>query len=223
MFATAALLIYRVRGDQDAMQYAGLGAAIMGMWSAQGTSSSSLMARERWNGTLELLVASPTPLARILTPASLALSTIGLYCVAVTLLWERFAFGLTLHVASWPLFVLAVLACAGSLSLFGYFLSVAAVRYRTSWVIGAALEYPGWLVGGFLVPVASLPARLRPLSWISPVTWAMAAVRDAAAGRPLWAHLGLCALVALSYAAVAAVATRIAVDSARRHASLALT
>jgi ABC-2 type transport system permease protein len=223
MFATAALLIYRVKDDPAAMQYAGLGAAIMGMWTCQGVVASSLLTRERWAGTLELLVAAPVPLSRVLVPTTLALSTIGFYCVVATIAWERWVFDLPLAVASWPLFVLSVLAAGLTLALFGFFLSVTAVRYRTSWSLGASLEYPGWLLCGFLVPVGLLPAWLHPLSWSIPTTWAMAAVRDAATGASPWADLGRCALVGLGYAVLAAYLGRRLVDSARRHATLALT
>ena len=48
--------------------YASLGAAVMGIWSATSTSAGAAMQRERWHGTLELLVASPTPFAVVLLP-----------------------------------------------------------------------------------------------------------------------------------------------------------
>jgi ABC-2 type transport system permease protein len=223
MFASAALLIYRLSGDADAMQYAGLGAAIMGMWTCQGVIASSLLTRERWAGTLELLVAAPTPLSRVLVPITMALSTIGLYCVVATILWERWVFGLELEIRSWPLFVVSVLMAAATLALFGFFLSVTAVRYRTSWSLGAALEYPGWLLCGFLIPVALLPTWIQPLSWAIPTTWATSGVRQAAAGGSPWGDLTVCALIGLGYAVLASYLGRRLVDSARRHATLALT
>ena len=83
------------------------------------------------------------------------MSTIGLYTVVATILWERWVFGLELRIESWPLFVASVLAAALTLAQFGFFLAVTAVRYRTSWSLGAALEYPGWLLCGFVVPIAA--------------------------------------------------------------------
>lgn len=223
MFATAALLVYRIKGDPETMQYAGLGAAIMGMWTCQGVIASNLLTRERWAGTLELLVAAPIPLSRVLVPITMALSTIGLYCVVATMLWERYVFDLRLEIANWPLFVLCVLMAALTLALFGFFLSVTAVRYRASWSLGAALEYPGWLLCGFLVPIEMLPGFLHPISWSIPTTWAMAAVRDAANGVSPWGNLALCGAIGLVYATAAAYFGRLLVDSARRHATLALT
>lgn len=223
MFATAALLVYKIQDDPQAMQYAGLGAAIMGMWTCQGVIASSLLTRERWAGTLELLVAAPVPLTRVLVPITMALSTIGLYCVVATMLWERWVFDLPLQVENWPLFLLSVLVSALTLALFGFFLSVTVVRYRTSWALGAALEYPGWLLCGFLVPVSLLPVWVHPISWAIPTTWAMEAVRESASGGSPWGELGVCLLVGTAYAGLAAYLGRRLVDSARRHATLALT
>jgi ABC-2 type transport system permease protein len=223
MFATAALLVYSVNGDPDAMQYAGLGAAIMGMWTAQGVVASTLLTRERWAGTLELLVAAPTPFSRILVPITMAMSTIGLYCVVATILWERWVFDLRLEIESWPLFVLSVLVAGVTLAQVGFFLSVTAVRYRTSWALGAALEYPGWLLCGFLIPVGLLPVWIQPLSWAIPTTWAMDAIRSAANGGSPWGSLAVCAAIGAVYALLGAYLGRRLVDSARRNASLALT
>lgn len=223
MFATAALLVYRIDGDPAAMQYAGLGAAIMGMWTCQGVVASSLLTRERWAGTLELLVAAPTPLSRILVPITLAMSTIGLYCVVATILWERWVFGIRLEIDSWFLFVLSVLMAAVTLATVGFFLSVTAVRYRTSWALGAALEYPGWILCGFLIPVALLPVWVQPLSWAIPTTWAMAAIRASATGQSPWLDLAICAATGAAYAVAAEYLGRRLVESARRHATLALT
>ena len=223
MFATATLLVYQVRNDPEAMQYAGLGVAIMGMWTCQGVIASSLLTRERWAGTLELVVAAPTPLGRVLVPTTLALSTIGLYTVVAAMLWERFVFDLTLQIESWPLFCASVLVAAITLAQFGYFLSVTAVRYRASWSLGAALEYPGWLLCGFVVPVASLPEWLQPVSWAIPTTWAMKAVRESAQGESPWVSLGVCVAIGAGFAVLASVLGRAMVDSARRNATLALT
>lgn len=223
MFATAALLVYRINGDEDALRYAGLGAAIMGMWTCQGVVAASMMERERWSGTLELLVATPTPLPRVLVPNTLAMSTIGLYCVVATIVFERLAFGIRLDVESWPLFVMSVLMAAVTLALVGYLISVTAVRYRTSWALGAALEYPGWILCGFLIPLDVLPGWTHPLSWAIPTTWSMEAIRDAADGGSPWGALGLSVLTATAYGLLATYLGRRLVDSARRNASLALT
>lgn len=223
MFATAALLVYRVNGDPEAMLYAGIGAAAMGIWTSQTVSASTLVQRERWAGTLELVVAAPTPFSLVLLPITFAMATIGLYSVVATVLWDWWVFDVPLRVENWPLFCLAILMATVTIALFGFLLSVTAVRYRTSWALGAALEYPGWLLCGFVIPLDLLPDALRPLSWALAPTWAVEAMRAAAAGRSPWADLATCAAVGLVYAALAGWLGVRLIDAARRDATLALT
>lgn len=223
MFATATLLVYRLNGDADALAYAGLGAAVMGIWTSVTVSASSLLNRERWSGTLELLIAAPTPFSLVLIPITTAMATVGLYSVVAIIVWNRLVFDVRLQIESWPLFVLGVLMATLTIALFGFLLSVVAIRYRTSWALGAALEYPGWLLCGFVVPLGLLPDALRPLSYALAPTWAVAAMRSAASGGSPWGELGICLALGLGYAALAAYLGVRLVDSARRNASLALT
>ena len=223
MFATAALLVYQVGGDADATLYAALGAAAMGIWTAMMVPASSLLNRERWQGTLELVVAAPTRFSLVIVPITMAMATVGLYAVVATILWNRWVFDIELRIASWPLFVLSVLAAALSIALVGFLLAVTAVRYRTSWALGAALEYPGWLLCGFLVPLDLLPGVLRPVSAALPTTWAVEGMRSAAAGGAPWGDLAVCLVLGAAYAALATWLGARLVDSARRNATLALT
>ena len=74
-FATTALLMYRQSGSPQALVYAALGAAVMGTWSAMATSASGALQSQRWQGTLELLVSSPTRMALAILPITAALAT----------------------------------------------------------------------------------------------------------------------------------------------------
>lgn len=223
MFATAALLVYQVNDDPAAMLYAGLGAAAMGIWTAMMVPASSLLNRERWQGTLELVVAAPTRFSLVILPITLAMATIGLYSVVATIVWDRYVFGIDLQVESWPFFLAGVLLSALTIAEIGFLLAVTAVRYRTSWALGAALEYPGWLLCGFVIPLELLPDVLRPFSYALPTTWAVEAMRVAAVGGAPWRELGLCLAVGTAYAVLAAVLGVRLIDSARRNATLALT
>jgi ABC-2 type transport system permease protein len=223
MFATAAMLVYQVGGDPEAILYAAIGAAAMGIWTSQTVSASTLVQRERWAGTLELVVAAPTRFSLVLLPITFAMATIGLYSVVATILWNWWLFDVRLQVENWPLFVLSILMATVTIALFGFLLSVTAVRYRTSWALGAALEYPGWLLCGFVVPLDLLPDAVLPLSWILAPTWAVEGMRASAAGESPWLDLAICGLVGLGYAALAAWLGVRLIDSARRDATLALT
>ena len=86
------------------------------------------------------------------------MASLGLYSLVATLLWGWLLFGITVPVASPLLFVLSIVVSIFSIALLGFLLSVAVVRYRTAWAMGNLLEYPGWLLCGFLVPLTLFPA-----------------------------------------------------------------
>ena len=181
-FATVAFFMYRA-GSPDALFYASLGASVMGIWGATSTAAGAALQRERWHGTLELLVAAPAPFALVLLPVTIAMATIGLYSMVSTLLWGRLLFGIHVHVEHWLLFCLSVPATVIAIGMLGFLLAVAFVRYRTAWALGNLLEYPVWLVCGFLVPLSLFPAWVRPISWALAPTWGMQAIRESATGR----------------------------------------
>ena len=222
-FATTAFLVYRQSEDPGALVYAGLGSAVMGIWSVIATTASSLLQRERWHGTLELLVASPTRFALVLVPITTAMATLGLYSLVATLVWGRLLFGIKVPVADPLLFVLSIMASIFSISLIGFLLSVAVVRSRTAWAMGNLLEYPGWLVCGFLVPLTVFPDWVGWIAYALPPTWGMEAIRSSAAGGSPWLDVLMCLGLGLLYGLAGALLSERVLDSARRKATLSLT
>ena len=222
-FATAAFLLYRASGQAQAALYAGLGASVMGTWSAIATTASNVLQRERSQGTLELIVSTPTSFVLTLLPTTVAMATLGGYSLIATLLWGRFVFDIPLHVGDPAAFVLCTAVAVASVAMVGFLLSVAVVRYRTAWALGNLLEYPGWLVCGFLIPVNVLPWWVGWISAVLPPTWGMRAIRDVAVGAAPWADLGRCAGVAAGYAALGSLLSITVLRSARRHATLSLS
>jgi ABC-2 type transport system permease protein len=222
-FATTAFLVYRQSHDPHVMVYAGLGASVMGIWSVIATTASGVLQRERWHGTLELLVASPTPFALVLVPITTAMASLGVYSLVSTLLWGWLLFGITVPVANPLVFALAVIASILSIALIGFLLSVSVVRYRTAWALGNVLEYPGWLLCGFLVPLTLFPTWVTWIAYALPPTWGMEAIRDAAAGRSAWLDVVVCLALGGVYGLVGALLSETVLRSARRNATLALT
>lgn len=222
-FATTAFLVYRQNGDPASLVYAGLGASVMGTWSTIATTASGALQRERWFGTLELLVSSPTRFALVLVPVTTAMATLGLYSFAATLVWGRVLFGITVPIGSPVLFGVSMVVSILAIAMFGFLLSVSVVRYRTAWALGNVLEYPGWLLCGFLVPLSLFPTWVTWVSWALPPTWGMAAMREASAGGSPWGDLVVCLLLGGAYAVIGALLSETVLRSARRHATLALT
>jgi ABC-2 type transport system permease protein len=221
-FATVAFFMFR-SGRSSALGPVALGAAVMGVWTATSVSASSALQRERRLGTLELLVASPTNLALVLLPVTLATSTIGLYCIAATLLWARFLFGIHVPVAHPLPFALGILGVVLTIGSLGFLMAVAFVRSRRAWAIGAVTEYPIWLVCGFLVPISLLPGWVRPISWALGPTWGMRAIHAGAFGGDGMWDVAMCLGLAVVYVGLGIAVLGTVLDSARKRATLSLT
>ena len=222
-FATVAFLMYRISSDDRTLLYAAVGASVMGVWSSVSTSGSGVVQRERWQGTLELLVAAPVPMPLVLLPITVAMATIGLASMVVTLLWGRFLFGIEVSVAYPLLFLLSLPVTVVSVGAVGFLLSVTVVRYRSAWALGSSLELPVWLVCGFLVPIGILPDWVRPLSWLLAPTWGVQAIRESALGGNPLPELGLCLLIGAGYLGLGVLAAESVLRSARQNATLALS
>jgi len=221
-FATVAFFMFRTGLGSQALGPVGLAAAVMGIWTATSVPASSALQRERWAGTLELLVVAPSNFALILLPITLAASTIGLYCVAGTLLWARVLFGIHIVIAHPLFFALGLFATVVTIGSLGFLMAVSFVRSRRGWALGALLEYPIWIVCGFLVPVSILPGWVRPISWALGPTWGMRAVREAAYGGSPLVPLVVCLALAATYLALGVLVLRFVLNSARRSATLSL-
>lgn len=222
-FATVAFFMFRAGGDPDALVYAALGAAVMGIWTATSVSAGSAVQRERWHGTLELLVAAPAHFSLVLLPLAFATSAIGVYCMTTTLLFGRFVFGIHLTLEHPLLMAAAIPATILSIGALGFLLATCFARYRAAWALGAMMEYPIWLLCGFLVPLSLLPGWSHPISWALAPTWGMRAIRESSTGGTPLPDIGMCFLLGSIYVALGILVTESVLRSARRSASLSLT
>jgi ABC-2 type transport system permease protein len=222
-FATTAFFVFQAGHGPRTLIYAALGAAVMGMWSSVSTSAGSAMQRERWWGTLELLVCAPRHFSLVLFPSTLGLATVGIYNLAATLLWGRFAFGIHVPIAHWLLFCLSVGGTVLAFGGLGLLFAVSFVRFRAAWVLGNFFEYPVWLICGLLVPLALLPAWVRPISWVLAPTWGMNAIRQSALGGSPVNDLLICLGLGLAYVLVAVLVTDRVLGDARARGTLSLT
>ena len=102
----------------------------------------------------------------------------------------------------------------------GFLLSVACVRYRTAWALGNALEYPVWLICGFLVPLALLPSWVGPISWVLAPTFGVRAIREAALGGTPVGDLLACAGLGVAYFSIGIALAEHVLRMARKTAAL---
>jgi ABC-2 type transport system permease protein len=223
IFATIAFYMFKSGGRSGTLLYTALGAGMMGVWSTTLFASGGMIQWQRWQGTLELGVAAPPPMALIYLPFSLANAVTGAYALAATLIWGRIVFGVPLDLAHPWLFPVTIAATVVALGLMGLVLASTFVLYRNANAMSNLLEYPVWIASGLIFSTAILPVWTRPISWILPTYWGVLALRRAALGGEVWGPLGMVVLLGAVSLAISMVTFRVFEHLARERATLSLT
>jgi ABC-type polysaccharide/polyol phosphate export permease len=223
LVATVAYYMYKAGNQPGSLLYVSLGAAVYGIWSSTLFGSGGAIQWQRWQGTLEVLVAAPTPFVLVMAPLTLATSVIGIYSLVSTLVWGRLVFGIPFDVVHWPAFVVAVPATILGLGLLGFLFASTFVLYRHANALSNMLEWPVLLVSGMLVPLSLLPGWAGPIAWLLAPTWGVQAIREAALGGTPWPDIAMTVGLGLVYLGIGAVCLRHFETAARRHATLSLT
>ncbi len=131
---------------------------------------------EKTTGTLERISATPLTAAEIVTGYCVAFSIVGMAQAGILLSVGILAFGITVagHIAL-AFLVIALLAVA--CQAMGILLSSLASRELQAIQIFPLVAIPGFLLGGVFWPVEAIPAWLRPVSGLLPITYAVDACR----------------------------------------------
>jgi ABC-type polysaccharide/polyol phosphate export permease len=223
LYASIAYYLLGGKNDPNLLLSASLGASVMLMWSLVVVSSSGALEQQRWQGTLELVVAAPTPLTAVIGPICVAGALVGAYAIGATLLWGVLFFDVPVSIEQPLAFALAIPACALAVGMLGLIMAATFVLYRASFHLGIATQYPVWIVTGLLVPLSFLPDFVRPISWLLAPTWGFRAIKEAALGGSPWPDMGMCLVLSAVYLAIGGTCLVAFEYVARARGSLRLT
>lgn len=225
IIAVLALWMLRGQGENYAV-YVIVGSGMTGLWSSLLFVSGNSITVERWTGTLESLVGTPTPIQVVVFGKSMAnvfqslMSMIGSY-ILVSLM-----FGFPIQILEPGFFVVAAVFTIISFVFFGLIMaSVFVVNPDVQrWQNG--LEFPIYILGGFLFPIALLPGWTTPLSYLLAPYWAAQALHGAAAGTlnlgGLAEAVGMMALFSVIYLALSGKLFKVMLRKARVDATLGM-
>ena len=223
LYASIAFYLLDAKNDPRLLLSASLGAFVMLMWSMVVIASSGALEQQRWQGTLELVVAAPTPLTAVIGPICVAGAMVGAYAIGATLAWGALLFDVPVHVRHPLAFALAIPACCLAVGLLGLIMASTFVLYRAAFHLGIATQYPVWIVTGLLVPLSFLPSFVRPISWLLAPTWGFRGLQEAALGGTPWPDMGMCLVLSAVYLAIGGTCLVAFEYVARARGSLRLT
>ena len=181
LIALLGLWMLRDRGADGAM-FVVVGSGLTGLWSSLLFISGNSINIERWIGTLESLVGLPTPFEVIVVGKNLGNVVQSLVAMVFGYLIAALLFGYSLTIQQPLLFAVSVLFTIIGFVCFG--LIIAPVFVMNPAVQGwqNAMEFPVYVLCGFLFPIALLPGWTTPISYLLPPYWAAVALHGTSTG-----------------------------------------
>lgn len=166
----------------DAAMFVVVGSGLTGLWSSLLFISGGSINSERWSGTLESLVAIPTPFEVVVFGKNLANVCQSLLSMVVGYLIAAFAFGYSLNIQQPLLFFASLVLAVIAFISFGLIIAPIFVMNPGVRAWQNAMEFPVYVFCGFLFPIALLPGWTTPISWLLPPYWAAVALHGTSTG-----------------------------------------
>ena len=162
-----------------------VGSGMTGLWSGLLFMCGNSITWERWSGTLETLVGVPTPLDAIVIGKNLANVSQSLASMIVSYLLALVIFGYSLTIAQPLLFAISLVLTVVAFISFGLIIAPIFVMNPSVQQWQNGLEFPVYVLCGFLFPITMLPGWTTPISYLLPPYWAAAALHGTStAGIP---------------------------------------
>jgi ABC-2 type transport system permease protein len=216
MFSVIFQLIFHHAGRQDLTGYAAIAPVFIALWWMALFNSGWTITIERWNGTIELLVAAPSSFAAVIFGRITATTLAGIVSFGETWLIARL-FGTTVTIEHPWAFVATIVVTLAAMAGTAVAMASLFVLARNAVTFSNSASFPFYVLGGILVPVSLLPHWIRPVSSIVFLSWSADLLRAALRPTPMHhfafrlgmvALLGACGLAVGVYA-MSVILTRV--------------
>ncbi|MEV1333851.1 ABC transporter permease [Micromonospora costi] len=181
------------------------------------------VSNERRFGTLGHVLLSPRSRTAIFLGRALPYALNGLLIAVSTLTVSSLLLGLRIPVSALPGLLLMLAAAALACGFFGLTLGAIGLRFRDVWLVSNVAVALLLLLTGVNVPAAGLPAGMRAVGGVLPITHAAEGARRLVAGDGFGAAAPALAAelaVGLGYAILAAALLKLFETESRRKATL---
>jgi ABC-2 type transport system permease protein len=225
IFTAVALIFFRNTSGSLAL-YAVLGGGMMGMWGNTLYGAGFALSFDRWNGTLEYVLATPSRMVWIVAGRSASAAILGLVNALAVLIVAVVGFKAQLGIVDPITFLLALVLTLASLSALGVLFCSSFLLTRSASVLTNGLEMPIYVASGSMFPIALLPFWSHPLSLSLGPTWGIDALRHAAdvtyigMGFGFWTDILVLIASTVTYLAIGFWLFIIVENKVRRDASL---
>lgn len=160
-----------------------VGSGMTGLWSSLLFISGNSINNERWSGTLETLVGVPTPFSVIVLGKNLANVLQSLISMIVSYLLAVVIFGYSIQITQPLAFILSLFLTVIAFICFGLIIAPIFVMNPGVQNFQNAMEFPVYILSGFLFPISMLPGWTIPISYLLPPYWAARVLHGTSSGN----------------------------------------
>lgn len=177
-------MVLRHGGRADLSAYAVIAPFFMSLWWFASSNGGWVITNERWEGTVDYLVAAPVGFASVVLGRIATLMVPGL--VSFVEVWLiGLALGIDMNIHHPAVFAATLLLTTFAMTTTALFLANLFVLARSAATFSNSMSYPFYVLGGILVPVSLLPGWLQPFSKVIFLSWAARSLRDSLAAPPV--------------------------------------
>jgi ABC-2 type transport system permease protein len=199
-----------------------VGVLLMALWGATIWTAGNILRRELLQGTLAVNFTGVRPPQLLLLGKCLGAASRVTAVIVVTTMVISAVLRAPLPLRNPFWLVLGLLVAVVSATALGMLMSCLFVLSRHGHHLSSMMMYPVYLLGGLLIPVATLPAWLRWMSSLVSLRWAGTFLADAARGTVNLAALSTTLALTAAYFLAAVAAFARVTDRARRRGTLDL-
>ena len=187
VFSTVGYLLARLAGKPiPDLVHVIIGGGIMGMWSSIVFTSFFDISNDRREGTLELIVGSPTSITTVLAVRTFANVLTGMVSMLLSFFVAMVFFQLSVPLRNIPYILISLVILCFGFWCIGVFLAHFRVASRVTGMFINYLELPVAILAAFMFPIEYLPRWIVWLSNSIPLRWGVTSLNGSfQAGRPL--------------------------------------
>lgn len=175
-------MMYSNSGIENYINNVILGSGLCSLWSAICFSSAGDIERERYMGTLENIFCCPSKFTTIMFGKILANTFLGLTGMILSIAFTKIFFNKGLVIANPAEFTMSFILMLFSFVCVSLLICPIFTLSKNARALMNCLEYPIFIIGGFVFPVSMLPAIIKPISYIFSPMWAIEILKESAAG-----------------------------------------
>ena len=185
LFTVIFMLVFRHAGRADLTAYAAIAPVFIAVWWLALFNSGWVISTERWQGTIELLVAAPSSFAAVVLGRIAATTALGVVSFVETWFVARVLFGAVVRIHHLWAFVATIVVTLLAMAGTAVAMSALFVLARNAYTFSNSASYPFYVLSGILVPVSFLPSWLRPVSSVIFLSWSADLLRATLRAGPI--------------------------------------